>query len=221
MICMEKLADRQKRSFFVFLWGLDLTKNEEINHTLVRGDWMKKIAVIYKSIYGSTKQYASWIADRLQAPMFDIMDVQESVLMQYDTILFGGGIYAGKINGISFVLRNFENWKEKKLVVFTVGLVDPSYQEAFQGMIDQTFTKEMQNTISFFHFRGSLDYKKLNFMHKSLIGMLRMSSKGQKPKSEEEAMMLDVQAEQIDFVNQDAIAPLIALVEEDAEVVYQ
>ncbi len=176
---------------------------------------MKKVAVIYKSTYGCTKQYAAWIAEALDATLYDLMDVQEAALLQYDTIIFGGGIYAGKIDGITFVLRNFEHWKGKQILLFTVGLVDPIYKEAFQGMINQTFTKEMQKWFTIFHFRGALDYKKLHFMHKSLISMLRMSAKGQDARTKEEAALLDVQADQIQFVNKEAIAPLVALAKQE------
>ena len=90
---------------------------------------MKKIAVIYKSKYGATKQYAVWIAESLEANIFEATDVSPSLLMEYDVIIFGGGLYANGINGVKLVTKN----PCKSLVVFTVGLADPEntdYTEA-------------------------------------------------------------------------------------------
>ena len=56
---------------------------------------MTKIAVIYKSKYGSTKQYAEWIAQALDAPLFEASSVNPAQLAEYDVVVYGGGLYAG------------------------------------------------------------------------------------------------------------------------------
>lgn len=61
---------------------------------------MGNIAVIYKSVYGSTKQYATWIAEALGADLLEAGQAKLETLRKYDTILYGGGLYAGGIAGI-------------------------------------------------------------------------------------------------------------------------
>ena len=61
---------------------------------------MTNIAVVYCSRYGSTKQYAQWLAEDLGADLYDVRRVYKEKLETYDTIVFGGGLYYGVINEI-------------------------------------------------------------------------------------------------------------------------
>jgi len=45
---------------------------------------MKKISVIYKSKHGTTKRYAQWIAEELEAQFFEASNIKPSQLMSYD-----------------------------------------------------------------------------------------------------------------------------------------
>ena len=56
-----------------------------------------KIAIIYKSKYGTTKKYAGWIAIKLDADLYEISDITSGDLPDYDTIIFGSSLYAEKI----------------------------------------------------------------------------------------------------------------------------
>ena len=51
---------------------------------------MTNIAVVYCSRYGSTKQYAQWLAEDLGADLYDVRRVYKEKLETYDTIVFGG-----------------------------------------------------------------------------------------------------------------------------------
>ena len=76
-------------------------------------------------------------------------------------IIFGGGLYASGINGISIITKNYDLIKEKDIIVFTVGLADPNIEEQFIPIINKNFTDEMKEKIKIFHLRGGIDYKKL------------------------------------------------------------
>ena len=59
--------------------------------------------VIYKSKYGSTKKYGKWIADELGCEITDAKDFKTENLKNYDTIIYGGGLYAEVIAGVSLI----------------------------------------------------------------------------------------------------------------------
>ena len=82
---------------------------------------MTNIAVVYCSRYGSTKQYAQWLAEDLGADLYDVRRVYKEKLETYDTIVFGGGLYYGVIKGLSRLKRNYASIRESNLVVFAVG----------------------------------------------------------------------------------------------------
>ena len=59
---------------------------------------MVNIAVVYKSRYGTTKQYAEWIAKALDAILLEASVVKPSQLASFDIVVYGGGLYAGRID---------------------------------------------------------------------------------------------------------------------------
>lgn len=56
--------------------------------------------VVYASHYGSTEKYARWIAQELKADLYRADQLKAGDLDKYDTVIFGGGLYAGQLNGL-------------------------------------------------------------------------------------------------------------------------
>ncbi|MCS4480542.1 flavodoxin domain-containing protein [Clostridium botulinum] len=73
-----------------------------------------KIAIIYKSKYGSSKKYAQWIAEEVKGDLFNSSNIKEEKLKEYDIIVYGGGLYASGISGISLITKNLDILKDKK-----------------------------------------------------------------------------------------------------------
>ena len=53
---------------------------------------MNRIAVIYYSKYGTTRQYARWICDAVGGDLFDARKTKLKDLSDYDIVVYGGGI---------------------------------------------------------------------------------------------------------------------------------
>ena len=103
---------------------------------------MNKIAVVYKSKYGTTKQYAEWIAEELNASLFEVSSIKPLHLMDYDVIVYGGGLYASRIDGVKFVTKNPCN----SLVIFTVGLADPNVTD-YSAIVTKNIPSERLSTV--------------------------------------------------------------------------
>lgn len=172
---------------------------------------MNNIAVIYKSKYGSTKKYAQWIAEETKAKLFECGEIEATKLMEYDTIIYGGGLYASGIAGISIITKNFEVLKDKKIIVFTVGLASTHRDEIFIPIIEKCFSKEMRDNINFFHLRGGIDYNKLGIMHKSMMKMLKIiiSKKNTNELSDDDKELLATYGKKVDFTDKNSIEPLL------------
>lgn len=175
---------------------------------------MKNTAVIYKSRYGSTRKYAGWIAESLGADLFEESEISGSALQGYKTIIYGGGLYASGINGISFLTKNFHSVKDKNLIVFTVGLASPEDTSIYKPIIEKNIPAEMRGSIKFFHFRGAIDYDELNVMHKGMMAMLKrmVAKKAEGEKTEEDRQMLETYGQKVDFADRNSIAPLVECV---------
>ena len=77
--------------------------------------------VIYKTKYGSTKSYAQWIGEELGCRVVDVKEITIDELDRYDTIIYGGGLYAEAINGVSLITKNIDRLKNKKIAIFPQG----------------------------------------------------------------------------------------------------
>ena len=69
---------------------------------------MNKTVVIYRSVYGYTKTYAEMIAEELTCDLRESSEISPDDLLSYDTIIYGGGLYAIGINGINLLKKNYE-----------------------------------------------------------------------------------------------------------------
>ena len=82
---------------------------------------MKKGIVLYQSKYGATKKYAEWLAGKTGFDCVELKKAEAWQVAEYETVVLGGGIYASGIAGLSFLRKNWERLREKKLAVFAVG----------------------------------------------------------------------------------------------------
>jgi menaquinone-dependent protoporphyrinogen IX oxidase len=160
-------------------------------------------AVIYKSRYGSTKKYAEWIAEELSCPLFEASQINKSEINAYDTVIYGGGLYAGSIAGVKDIAKSYQG----RLVVFAVGLTPPEDMNLSEiternGIVD----------VKLFLFRGGYVFDKLSALHKLIMRVVRksMSSKPGLTAEEKVAFYGNV----LDFTDRTAIVPLIKYINE-------
>ncbi|WP_315120157.1 flavodoxin domain-containing protein [uncultured Clostridium sp.] len=170
-----------------------------------------KIAVIYKSKYGSSKKYAQWISEEVKGDLFDASEIKAEKLKEYDIIVYGGGLYASGISGVSLITKNLHILKDKKIIVYTVGLASTDKKEIFIPIIEKNFPKPMGENIEFFHFRGGIEYKKLSLLHKSMMSMLKKvtAKKSEDELTDEEREFLATYGDKVDFTDKNTITPLV------------
>lgn len=169
-----------------------------------------KIAVIYKSKYGSAKRYAGWIALKLDADLYEVSDIRGKDLKDYDTIIYGGPLYNGKIKGIKFLINNYESIKDKQVFVFMVGMkgFDDTY---IKSILENNIPKEILNKINSFSFKGKMNYKELTFKDKILINGLKLSilNKKQSDISYGDKIILEIVDKPIDYIDKKSIDILL------------
>jgi len=175
---------------------------------------MSKTAVLFKSHYGATKLYAQHIAQSLGADLYDLGKEKKVDFEKYDTLVYGGGIYAGSLNGLKRLIKNAEKLKGKSLIVFSVGLGDPtvaSQAHTIINSINKALPKELMERTHIFSFRGSLEWNKMSFMHRTMMKMLNsmLKKKKQEDLTDEDRDTLANFGKDVDHTNLAAAAPLI------------
>jgi menaquinone-dependent protoporphyrinogen IX oxidase len=170
-----------------------------------------KTILIYKSKSGFTKKYAEWIAEELSIEMFEASKVTADMLMAYDILIYGAGLYAGGINGLNLITQNLDKFNDKKIVVFTTG-ASPSKEETITEIRNKNLTSKQQKHVQFFYLRGGFDYSKLKLIDRFLMLLLKMKLSKKKELTPDEKGMLAAYDTSVDFTNKKNIDELISYV---------
>ena len=166
--------------------------------------------VLYKSKYGSTKAYAEWIAEDLGCECRPAKGVKADDLLSYDTIIYGGGLYAENIAGASLITKNIEKLKDKKLVVFTTGITPLDVREYYDGeVLDKNFKPEIRQYIKVFNFMGKMILSELSVPHRSALKMLKKIMSGKENPTDLEKMLIELCDADGDFTDRSAISELV------------
>lgn len=169
---------------------------------------IKKV-VVYKSKTGFTEKYAHWIAEDLHCEAIQLENFNISEADQYDVIVYGGGIHAGRINGIKFIQNDILLTANKKLIVFATGATPPINEE-----VERFRKNNIPNAkdIAFFYFQSGMNYAKMKGADKLLMGILKAVLNSKKSRSDTEQGTIDAIQNSYDYSSQSQIEPLISFI---------
>lgn len=174
---------------------------------------MNKTIVFYKSKFGTSKDYAYWISNTINCDIYDFSNVTIDKLLNYDTIIFGGGLYTNGINGASIITKNFDKIKDKKIIIFTVGLSSSNDPDFFNPSLNQLFSKEMQQKIIFFHFPLSINNPSFGYLNNLMLKIFKhiVNKDNLDELSLSEKAFLKAYGHKIDFTNEHTLTKLLEL----------
>ena len=140
--------------------------------------------------------------EALSCPVFEQKAFCPHDFSQYEAVIFGGGLYAGGINGIRF----------------TCGLAAPDNPNNISNIrksLEKAFSGKIPEQIRLFHLQGGIDYARLNVVHRSMMSMLRkmLLKKEEHSRSEEDRLILETYGQCLDFTNRESIRPLVEYAE--------
>lgn len=171
---------------------------------------MSSTLVIYSSKYGSTKQYAQWIANELKADLKEVSEVKSYELIYYDTVVFGAPLYTGKLYHYQKVLEVLTCYPPKTFLIFAVGLntsnEDYIHEIKKQNKIDED---------KVFYFQGKLDYQHLTLLDKLLMQGLKKYIKKKSSLTDSDQRILKSFEHPINAMEFESIQPLIDYVHEN------
>lgn len=175
----------------------------------------KKTVILYKTKYGSTKKYAEWIAESIDADIFDVSQFDASQIDKYSTVVFGSFVHGGKINNISFIRSNWSSLSEKKVVVFA-STNAPSDDPGQNRVFEASLPMEIRNKTKYFPLRGAFDFKNLDFIDKLTMQFPRLILQigwyiGRNTKAKEYLNNFKVTH---DYTNKKAIEPIVSFLKQ-------
>lgn len=148
--------------------------------------------VIYSTRFGSTEKYAFEIAKRLQCSAVKSQHVSREDLANYDLIIFGSCLLEGMLTDAHYFQDWVHTYPDKIWALFTVGLSNPALTN-FSLILRQNFDEMVLSKTTFFHYRGTIQYKRLVLMQDLIQQMkvARAHSLDQTPLSDENQALLE------------------------------
>ena len=170
---------------------------------------MNKTLVIYRSKTGFTERYARWISEALSCDLAAYGDRKQQSFDSYDTILFGGWIHAGRIQGVKWFLSQAPKLEGKKLAIFATGAA-PAGSPGVSKAWEQNLTEEERDKIKTFYFQSGLSYERMGLPDRIMMSAFRAMLKKTEGDSEAYRMV----QRSFDCASKDAILPLVEFCQE-------
>lgn len=171
--------------------------------------------VIYKSKYGATKLYAEWIGEALGCEVKDASKVKVNDLKNYDRIVYGGGLYAEVINGVTLITKNQEILKDKKIAVFTTAITPLDLREYYDKMvIEKNFKSGLSDNIKVFNFLGKMIIDELSLVHKTALKTLKKIMTAKENPSDMEKLLIKLCDANVDLCDRASISSLVEYIKE-------
>lgn len=167
-----------------------------------------KAIVLYQSKYGAMERYAKMLATKLNCQAVSRKSFRGDLAV-YDTVVYGGGIYASGIAGLSAFRKLIPTLAGKRLLVFAVG-ASPYQESAVEAIRKKNMQGELAE-VPLFYLRGAFDESRMTLPDKLLIGMLKKVV-GKKAEAEREAWERELLAaigRPGDWISEEQLAPLL------------
>lgn len=128
---------------------------------------MKKIAVVYSSKSGHTKQYADWLKEEVDdVDVIPAATFSPSQTMAYKLIIFACGVYGDKLSIMDFVKKNITAMAPQKTMIMAVSWYTNDSEDAKKKLIEENYPEQFKNTVPIFVLNSGIDKKSLSAMDK-------------------------------------------------------
>lgn len=165
--------------------------------------------VLYKSVTGNTKKYATMIAEELNCQATELKYANKKLVQDMDTIIYGGPVHAGNFSGLKKARKLARG---KKLIAFACG-GDIGRESEVQKVKDKSVRPDDTN-LSFYYVPGGMDMRKLTGILKFMLNIVYKMISKKKEKTEDDIEFLKGFDEPQDYVDKKHVMDLLSEVKE-------
>lgn len=177
-----------------------------------------KTIVIYKSKTGFTQRYAEWIAEELNCDISNYENFSQSSIAEYDCVIYGSRIHAGKVDGIKKIKALFAGNVRSKLVIFATGGTPLAAEDVIDTIWQASFSEEELKTIPHYYMQGGLNYEKMGIVDRLIMKTLAQMLSRKNVKNSVEAGCEQAIGSSYDISSRKYIAPLVQFVQDLAKI---
>lgn len=166
--------------------------------------------VVYESKNGHTRQYAQWIASEFSTIALPLSELKPVDWKQSDVIVFGGGIYMGKIRGLKKVLRLS---KDRPLVLFASG-ANQGTDADLAYVKSRNLSATLQSKLPFFFLPSDMDLDNTKGLLKWVMTKVVAAIEKKTDKTEADHRFLTMMKPPTSRMDPSQIQPLVRFVSE-------
>lgn len=168
-----------------------------------------KGAIFYNGKYGSTEQYAKWIAEATNLPIFSCKDPMADP-SKYDFLILGSSIILFRLTIRKWIRAQSEKIRSKPIILFSVSGAGASPK--LERWVEKSLPEDMRSRIEHLGLRGRLDHSTLNWGMRLFLKMGSLFNRDPQASRDERYGF--------DYMNQQSITPIVELANkfQDSEV---
>lgn len=171
-----------------------------------------KAVIVYYSQTGFTRRYAQWLAEALGCDCVPFNHRTRVKLDDYDVLIFGSGLSAGKIRQLSWFKESMAPREGRKKIIFAVGAMPQAATAEIDRMFAQNFTTEQRNEYELFYLQGGLCYEKMRWPERTVMRIMCAMLRRKKRRTPDEEGKLRMIEKSFDATDRAAIAPIVEAV---------
>jgi menaquinone-dependent protoporphyrinogen IX oxidase len=112
-----------------------------------------RTVIIYNSLLGTTKKYAMWLREALEADMSKANAGRASAL-NYDLIIVCSPTYIGQIRLLGYLKKRWSVLQGKRVILIAVGMAPPESPDSRESY--ESIPEEIRNRIRYFKLPGKI-----------------------------------------------------------------
>ncbi|MDI9470492.1 MAG: flavodoxin domain-containing protein [Bacillota bacterium] len=165
--------------------------------------------ILYQSKYGAAKKYAEWLSAASSFPCMELKQAGAENVRDVDLVILGGGVYASRIAGLSFLKKHMDALKGKKLLVYCTG-ASPLDEGYVRELSAQNLKGQLEG-IPLFYCRGAWEPEKMSVLIRTMLPLLRRGIARKDPADYEvwEAALMSAGDESCDWTDRKYLEPLL------------
>jgi len=125
--------------------------------------------LVYDSKYGSTRQYAEWLAESLQLPITSCAKLPAYRLKDFDFLIIGTPVYMERLRIKQWLRKVVKSLAGKKLCLFIVNATSPDEHLKREKFVANSLPAELRHASSVYFLPGRLRHKSLTWMDKLFL----------------------------------------------------
>lgn len=174
---------------------------------------MESILIVYNTKTGFTKRYVDWITEMIDCQTISFDQINNIDFDNYDIIIYGSGMHAGRIRGLKEFKKKVLNLVSKKIVVFITGGA-PYSEEVISLIKKNNFSVDELNSIKIFYFQSGLNYEKMGLCNKAMMKIYKKMLELKNNKSDTEVGTNKAISNSYDYSSSEYIKPMITYLDQ-------